>query len=302
MLDISLKQLEVFEAVAQHGSFTVAAEKLYLSQSTISSHVSLLEQALGVQLFLRASRKKVELTEEGRRLLSHTRSILNQCRELVEDVTSHRAEELRIGASSVPAECILPGIVADFMQQERGCCCVVKKGDSAKVHAMLLKDEVQIGFVGMVMDRQNLVYEPVAEDRLVLVTANTPRYEAMQRRGLTGEDLLGEPMVLREHGSGTLSVLDRYLNERGMEVGDLRVVGRMESPEAIINAVAAGMGVSVLSHRAVEKRVAAGELLQFSLGGDMMSRKLYLVYKSRPKVSRLCSDFIGFVKQKNRNL
>ena len=68
MLDISLKQLEVFEAVAQHKSFTVAAEKLYLSQSTISSHVNLLEQALGVQLFLRASRKKVELTEDGQRL------------------------------------------------------------------------------------------------------------------------------------------------------------------------------------------------------------------------------------------
>ena len=163
MLDISLKQLEVFEAVAQHGSFTIAAEKLYLSQSTISSHVNLLEQALGVQLFLRASRKKVELTEDGRRLLSHVHSILNQCRELVEDVGSHRAEELRIGASSVPAECILPGIVADFMQQEHGCCCVVKKGDSAKVHAMLLKDEVQIGFVGMILGGP--IFATVLENR-----------------------------------------------------------------------------------------------------------------------------------------
>ncbi len=300
MLDISLKQLEVFEAVAQYGSFTVAAEKLYLSQSTISTHVNLLEQVLGVQLFLRASRKKVELTEDGQRLLSHARSILEQCRALVEDVSSRRVEELRIGASSMPAECILPGIMADFMQQEQGCCCVVKKGDSAKVHAMLLKDEVQLGFVGMVLDRQNLIYEPVAEDHLVLVTANTPRYEAMQRRGLTGEDLLGEPMVLREQGSGTLLAVNRYLNERGMDVADLKVVGRMESPEAIINAVAAGMGVSILSDRTVEKRVAAGELFQFPLSGDMVSRKIYLVYKSRPKVNRICGDFISFVKQKNR--
>jgi len=301
MLDISLKQLEVFEAVAQHGSFTVAAEKLYLSQSTISSHVSLLEQALGVQLFLRASRKKVELTEDGRRLLGHVHSILNQCRELVEDVSSRRVEELRIGASSVPAECILPSIVADFMQQEHGCCCVVKKGDSAKVHTMLLKDEVQLGFVGMIMDRQNLIYEPVAEDRLVLVTANIPRYEAMQRRGFVGEDLLCEPMVLREQGSGTLSVINQYLNERGMDAADLRIVGRMESPEAILNAVSAGMGVSILSDRTVEKRVAAGELLAFPLSGDVVSRKLYLVYKSRPKVNRLCADFISFVKEKNRD-
>ena len=300
MLDISLKQLEVFEAVAQYGSFTVAAEKLYLSQSTISSHVSLLEQALGVQLFLRASRKKVELTEDGQRLLGHVRSILDQCRMLVEDVSSHRAEELRIGASSVPAECILPEIVADFMQQEQGCCCVVKKGDSAKVHAMLLKDEVQLGFVGMVLDRQNLIYEAVAEDHLVLVTANTPRYEAMQRRGLTGEDLLGEPMVLREQGSGTLLAINQYLNERGLDSSAIRVVGRMESPEGIVNAVAAGMGVSILSDRTVEKRVAAGELLQFPLHGDMVTRQLYMVYKSRPKVNRLCSDFIGFVKRKNR--
>ena len=298
MLDISLKQLEVFEAVAQHKSFTVAAEKLYLSQSTVSSHINLLEQALGVQLFLRASRKKVELTEEGEWLLGHALSILDRCRMLVEDVSSHRSEELRIGASSVPAECILPEIVAGFMQREQGCCCVVKKGDSAKVHTMLQKDEVQIGFVGMVLDRQNLIYEPVGEDRLVLITANTPKYEAMQRRGLTGEDLLGEPMVLREQGSGTLMAVDRYLTERGVDVGDIRVVGRMESVEGIVNAVAAGMGVSILSDRSVEKRVAAGELLQFPLQGDMVSRKLYMVYKSRPKMNRLCSDFIDFVKQK----
>ena len=299
MLDISLKQLEVFEAVAKHGSFTVAAEKLYLSQSTISSHVNLLEQALGVQLFLRASRKKVELTEEGQRLLGHVHSILDQCRMLVEDVGSRRAEELRIGASSVPAECILPEIVAGFMQREQGCCCVVKKGDSAKVHTMLLKDEIQIGFVGTVLDRQNLIYEPIAEDCLVLVTANTPRYEAMQRRGLTGEDLLGEPMVLREQGSGTLLTVNQYLDDRGVDAGDIRVVGRMESPEAIVNAVAAGMGVSIVSNRTVEKRVATGELLQFPLHGDMVTRKLYMVYKSRPKINRLCSDFISFVKRKN---
>ena len=268
MLDISLKQLEVFEAVAQYGSFTVAAEKLYLSQSTISSHVNLLEQALGVRLFQRASRKKVELTEDGQRLLDHVHNILDQCRALVEDVNSRRAEELRIGASSVPAECILPEIVAGFMQQEQGCCCVVKKGDSAKVHSMLLKDEVQIGFVGTVLDHQNLIYEPIAEDHLVLVTANVPKYEAMQRRGLTGEELLGEPMVLREQGSGTLLAFHQYLEARGMDAGDIRVVGRMESPEAIVNAVAAGMGVSVLSNRTVEKRVAAGELLQFPLHGE----------------------------------
>ncbi|MBQ3103834.1 MAG: LysR family transcriptional regulator [Oscillospiraceae bacterium] len=300
MLDISLKQLEVFEAVAQYGSFTVAAEKLYLSQSTISSHVNLLEQALGVQLFLRASRKKVELTEDGQRLLGHVHSILDQCRALVEDVSNHRAEELRIGASSVPAEAILPEIVAGFMQQEQGCCCVIKKGDSAKVHTMLIKDEIQIGFVGMVLDRQNLVYEPVAEDHLVLVTANQPRYAAMLSRGFTGEDLLGEPMVLREQGSGTLLAINQYLEDRGMDAGDIRVVGRMESPEAIVNAVAAGMGVSILSDRTVEKRVAAGELLQFPLHGDMVTRKLYMVYKNRPKANRIYSDFINFVKKRNR--
>ncbi len=301
MLDISLKQLEVFEAVAQYSSFTVAAEKLYLSQSTISSHVNLLEQALGVQLFLRASRKKVELTEEGQRLLGHARSILGQCRTLVEDVSNCRAEELRIGASSVPAECILPEIVAGFMQKEQGGCCVVKKGDSAKVHTMLLKDEVQVGFVGMVLDRQNLIYDPISEDHLVLVTANTARFASMQRRGLTGEDLLGEPMVLREQGSGTLLAVNQYFSARNMDASDIRVVGRMESPEAIMNAVAAGMGVSILSDRTVEKRVSSGEILQFPLRGDMVTRKLYMVYKSRPKMNRLCHDFVSFVKKKNQD-
>lgn len=297
MLDISLKQLEVFEAVARYGSFTHAAEKLYLSQSTVSSHINLLEQALGVQLFVRASRKKVEVTEEGQRLLGHVRSILEQCRMLVEDVSTRRSEELRIGASSVPAECLLPGIVADFMREEQGCCCVVKKGDSAKIHTMLLKDEVQIGFVGMVLDRQNLIYEPIAEDHLVLITANTPRYQAMKESGANGLDLLREPMVFREQGSGTLLAVNQYLTAQNIDSNDIRVVGRMESPEAIQNAVSAGMGVSILSDRSVQKRVESGELLQFPLEGEMVTRKLYMVYKSRPKMSELCRSFVTHVKQ-----
>ena len=111
MIDLSLKQLEVFAAVAEYNSFTQAAEMLYLSQSTVSSHVKNLENALGVQLFNRSAHRKMELTEEGRRIYGVVREILDRCQELQDCLgSSEQLPILTVAASTVPAQYLLPKI------------------------------------------------------------------------------------------------------------------------------------------------------------------------------------------------
>ena len=179
MLDINLKQLEVFVAAAEYNSFTKAAEALYLSQSTVSSHIRSLEEALGTVLFRRDAKKKIELTEAGKRAYGPARDILDRCRNLQSTLAEQEAPLLTVGASTVPAQYLLPELLAGFSRQRPDCRFLLKRRDSVQVHEALRIGEVQVGFVGMRLDEKEFEYHPVLRDRLVLVTANTERFQEL---------------------------------------------------------------------------------------------------------------------------
>ena len=283
MIDLSLKQLEVFAAVAEYNSFTQAAEMLYLSQSTVSSHVKNLENALGVQLFNRSAHRKMELTEEGRRIYGVVREILDRCQELQDCLgSSEQLPILTVAASTVPAQYLLPKLLAEFSQQDRSCRFLLKRGDSLKVHQMLQDGEAQLGFVGLKMDEKQFHYFPIFRDHLVVITANSPKYQALSQ--LDGERLLlQENIIAREEESGTWQMTAAWLRHKSILPQSLHLVARMETPEAIRRAVAQGMGISVMSSLAAEEDVAAGRLLQFELGSETLWRQLYAVSLQRPR-------------------
>ena len=108
MIDINLKQLEAFVSTADCASFTRAAEELYLTQSTVSSHISALEQQLNVRLIHRGARRRVRLTAEGERAYEMAKDILTRCQALQEFSTAEEKSQLTLGASSVPAQYLLP--------------------------------------------------------------------------------------------------------------------------------------------------------------------------------------------------
>lgn len=121
MLDINLKQLEVFVTTAEYGSFTRAADTLYLSQSTVSSHIRSLEETLGVLLFDRAARRRVALTEAGKRIYPTAREIVDRCRALQSNLPEREGNLLTVGASTVPAQYLIPRLLADFSRQRPDC-------------------------------------------------------------------------------------------------------------------------------------------------------------------------------------
>ena len=211
---LNLRQLEIFSAVVDAGSFTAAAEKLYLAQSTVSDNVRALEELLHLKLFHRESKRRLTLTLEGKRVYRYAQDILGRCSALLLDVAVDSALELTLGASTVPAQSLLPGYMARFARENPACRCTLLCGDSAAVQQMLLNGDIHLGFVGSADDRQDLIYEPIAEDRLVLITPNTPRFAALKTQGVLGRELFREPFLFRERRRSSTTISARSASIR----------------------------------------------------------------------------------------
>ena len=301
MNDISLKQLEIFVAVVEYGGFTRAAEELFFNQSTVSAHISLLEQALGKELFVRSNRRHVRLTKEGEQVYPIARRILNDCaalRTLFSDADS--APVVALGASTVPGQYLVPGYLAAFLKREPEFRYSLRRGDSAQVHQMLKDGEISLGFVGAISEPNTVDYYPLAEEKLVLVTPNTPYYRQLQENGTYGRDLLSRPMVTREDGSGTDRSVQNYLRSLSLPPDSLDIVARVDDPEAIKRMVVGGVGISILSALAVEQEVASGTLLSFEMDRNALKRDIYLITLRGRSFTRTEQKFIDFLKSCRR--
>ena len=296
-MNISLKQLEIFVTIVECGNFTEAGRRLYLAQSTGSSHISALEEALRVSLFRRESKRSIELTADGKRVYEYAKDVVSKCAALESSTAGETRRELVLGASTAPSKCLLPRHVLQFTQEHPECCCVVRNGDSEHIQQMVLDGDVQIGFVGSTDNRQSLTYERVAEDRLVMITPNDPRFAQLKARGALGRDLLREPMVFRDRGSGTQKMIDNYLSTRNIDAREVKVRQYASDPEMLQELVALGAGVSIVSALSVEERVKAGKLLTFEMEEEPLYRHIYMVYRKKGALSELARAFAEQVRK-----
>lgn len=298
MLKINLKQLEAFVATAEFSSFTKAAEILYLTQSTVSSHISTLEATLGVRLIQRSARQRVTLTKEGEQVYREAKDILDRCQSLQELKNHDRRDQLVIGASSVPGQCLMPEIMGDYLSLHPGSHYVQLRGDSARIHQYLAQGNANLGFVGIATNPKEHHYHPVAEDRLVLITANKEPYQTLHTNGASGLELLKMPMILREENSGTRQEMERYLQNNSISPGDLNIIAQIDNPEAIRSSVSRGLGVSIMSVLAAREYLLAGRLLSFELGDQGAFRKIYLCWRKDALLTPAEQKFIDFVQSR----
>lgn len=275
MQNLNLKQLEVFVTVVEQGSFTAAAEHLYLAQSTVSGHISALEKEMDLTLLLRTGKRKVKLTEEGRKVYAHARTILQNCADLNRELVEHASLDITLAASTVPMQYLLPKYLSKFYAQAPQYRFTLREGDSETVHELVCGGQAQLGFVGAVLDRQELQYTLLCQDDLVLITPDTPEYRQLQREGCSGNTLLTRPLIVREGGSGTKLAVDRFLCDNQIDTDSIHVVARVESPQAMIHLVAAGLGVAIISGLAAK---TAANVLTFPLTGSSTARQLYMIH------------------------
>jgi len=294
MLEINLKQLEAFVTTAEYSSFTKAAEALYLTQSTVSAHISSLEQVLQVRLIQRGSRRRVQLTNEGKQAYDMAKEILNRCQSLQNLGTAIEQCQLAVGASSVPSQYLVPELMSGFSAEYPDSRYVLQRGDSDRIHRLLKQGDVRLGFVGAATDRENYTYHAVAGDRLVLITANTERYRKLKNAETSGRQLLHEPIILREVSSGTRKAMEAYLNRLGVPVRSLNLVAQIDNTEAIKSSVSRGIGVSVVSELTVREEVAAGKLLSFDLDAGGVFRNIYLCWRKDVTLTSVEKRFVDY--------
>jgi len=298
-MDISLRQLEVFIKVADQRSFSKAGDELFLSQSTVSSHVAQLEQILHTTLIRRKEKKNIELTEEGQRAYRAAQIILNQA-EAFQNMFRREEEDqpiVSIASSTVPSSYILPSIIAGFSLLRPECRFSVLDGDSFFSLERLQNGEAVFAFVGTCYKKAVFSYHPVCRDRMVLITPNSGEFPAKKAAGVLGKELLDYPVIMRESGSGTRRETDNYLRSIGKSFSDLKIVGYMNNIEGIKSLVSTGSGVSILSERAVADAVRDGRVLCFDLEKDGPYRDIYIAYLKNRSFTPTEQAFLNYVRK-----
>jgi DNA-binding transcriptional LysR family regulator len=290
---LSIRQIEVFVALVEQGSFTSAARHLQLSQSTVSGHIADLERRLGVRLVER-ERQGVRLTPAGDALIGPAREVLQAertARMSVDELAGLLKGSLAVGGSTIPASYILPGLFARFHAEHPAIRLLLRTGDSREILECIRGADLEIGVVGAPPGDDSLQGVPIGEDRLVLVVA--PGHPLAGKRKVRAKDLLDLPLVTREEGSGTRVVAERALAELLDEesVDRVPVACEVGSTEALKAAVRAGLGMAFVSDLAVRDDLEHGALRAVELDGFRVGRPFYLVSRAKASLSPAARAF-----------
>ena len=292
---MEIKQLRSFAAVVRYGSFTRAAENTYLSQPTISTHIRALEEELNTQLLLRDT-KNLQVTPRGQELYECACRMLELQDNLLQRWRQSDQHIIQLGASTIPSAYILPEVLPLYGKQNPGSYFVVHQSDSRQVIEGVAGGLFDVGMSGMPCQDEAIRCEPFFRDRMVLITPVSRRFLAMQSQGEDAlPELLHEPIILREAGSGSQKSADRFLAQMGLRETELRVTARVNDQESIKNLVSGGLGVSIVSEKAVRDFVAEKRLLAFPLPPGSAERDLYLLLPRHASADSL--RFCSFVRE-----
>ncbi len=251
-------RLKVFCCVAKNLSYTKAAQELDITQPAITKHIHELETQYKVRLFERMG-NKIILTHAGEVFLNHSIDILHEYSRLDFDMNilhGGHSGNLRIGASTTIAQYVLPTILAKFTSKFPDIKISLISGNSDDIEKELLNHHIDLGLIEGNKRLPNLKYTHFMYDELVAITSTKSRYAHLDE--ISKEDLLTLPLVLRENGSGTLSVLNTALERIGLKISLLHVLMQLGSSESIKLFLENADAASVISFRCVTKELLSG--------------------------------------------
>ncbi len=293
---MDLRQLEIFVKVAELGSFSKAADALFLTQPTVSEHIRTLEDELGVRLLDRLGRGAA-VTKGGALLLSYAQRLLalsREARQAMESFQGRMSGDLLVGASTIPGEYILPALIGRFKEKFPDIAITLLIGDSEAVTEWVAEGRAEVGVVGARSGHRAVEFRELMPDDIALIVSSAHPWHG--RKQVTMEELRAEPLLLRERGSGTRAALERALAEAGTDLSTFRVVGEMGSTQAIKQAVKASVGVSLVSRRAVEEECRSGSVWCLRVKDLKIARAFYLATHRERSRSPLAEAFRAFVE------
>lgn len=288
-LDVNYERLNTFIAVAEKSNFSEAAKMLYVTQPTITSQIKALEEELGTKLFERTT-KKVEMTQSAKILLKYAREIVQMndaARKEIKHMESQSYGDLRMGCSLTIGEYILPQFLNQFKETYPLIQLQVNIENSYSILESIKAHSIDVGLIETPTQDVQICVEPFLEDELVLIAA--PGYFLGNDSHITLEQVQKSPLIFREEGSGTRSVVNDYLRNSGLTDNDLQIVMELGSTEAIKAAVESGLGVSFISKNTIKKEQKLGLLKAYSITNLKMKRDFYIAYRKN-HVLKLTTD------------
>ena len=294
---MNLKQLEAFVQVSESGSFSKAAKELFLTQPTISAHISSLEKELNVRLFIRNT-KEVSLSDDGKDLYRYAKQITDLEKAIEERFymdSDDGKHFITIAASTIPAQYLLPKVLMCYRERYPKEQIKIMETDSSEVVTQVVDHMVDVGFTGTVLEKKHCQYIPFYKDELAVITPDTPEYRILKEQNRDDIDWIKrKPLILREEGSGTRKEAEKQLKNAGISMEDLDIVASIANQETIKKSVKQGMGITVLSRLAAEDEDG---LLIFPIPGADEGRDINLVYNKNYQMTRSADRFIRIVKE-----
>lgn len=297
---MTLKQLEVFLAVAETRSFSKGAEKSCITQSTASQHIQSLEEELGIRLFDRG-RGGALPTEGGKLFLERARRICGECEASLAAVRRFRGMEdvvLRVGASNVPGTSLIPASLGQFLLECPKVRLEVVQGDSRSVLRQLVDEEIELGFIGGRYDEDLVEFEPMGEDSIVC--AVSPDRVTSGKYSLSQAELCRVPLVVREQGSGTQKAVYEAMANTWIRKEALHIVAVLGSNEAVKRAILDGTGYAFVSSMSVAEEIANGQLVAVRIPGLNITRKFYAARRAGRELSPAAKAFLGVMLKRRQ--
>lgn len=296
MIHATLHQLKVFEATARHGSFTRAAEELFLTQPTVSIQVKQLTKAIGLPLFEQIG-KRLYLTQAGQKLLETCQNIfdgLDQFEMAVADLKGMKQGQLRIAAITT-AKYFVPRLLGPFCQQYPGIDIALKVTNHQQIQERMANNEDDLYIVSDPPDQPDLKSYSFLPNPLVVIAPQT--HPLVDKANIPITALNDEPFIMREPGSGTRQAVQKLFAKHKVNV---RVRLELGSNEAIKQAIAGGLGISVLSQHTIISEGTRGEFAVLDVEHFPIERYWYVAHLSGKQPSIVAETFLQYLIEESQ--
>jgi len=297
-MNVTLRQLRVFESVARHLSYTRAAEELHLSQPAVSMQIRQLEDNLGLPLFERVG-KKVYITEAGQEMYHYSRGVeqqLSEAETVLENLKGLRQGRLVLAVAST-ANYFVPRLFAEFNKKYEAVSLSLDVTNREGLLAHLEANDTDMIIMGLPPGEMVLESEAFLDNPLVVIAP--PHHPLVKKRHIPMESLQQEPFIMREQGSGTRISMERVFEDEGIQ---LKTGMEMSSNEAIKQAVQAGLGLGVLSIHTLEVELMLKRLVVLDVVDFPIMRHWYIVHRHGKRFSAIAQAFKEFVLTESKTL
>lgn len=288
---MNLRQLEIFLAILEHGSFSAGARACYISQSTASQAIATLEEELGSRLLERVHGGVLE-TPAGRIFKKHAKQILSDVGAAFDSLERQRGvakTTLVIAASTIPCAYLVPPVLKNLYGMLPDLRVRLMSGDSRETIARVHEREADVGIVGNRFEERGLTYQPIKRDEIRLYCAKGAEYAVSGKLELSR---LGEiPLIIREPGSGTAKAVGEALSDAGFDATKLKTRLQVESTEAAKAAMLCGLGATFLSVHSIERELERGDAVEIPIKGFSVSRTFFLVKRLGADPTGACQQF-----------